>query len=474
MRRGVARRGIWCGAVVSLMLAVPAAAAATTFTVGGFGDAVGTCSGTVCTSLRAAVDAVNANPGSTISLNAGTYTLGNGAPVGTGELLIDATGSGGAVGATITGVGPGQTVIRQTDGKQRVLDFNNGGPYELENLEVTGGDLTGPAGGVVQGGGVYANATVRLDHVLITGNTVAGGAGASTGSGSGSLGGSGEGGGFFDTSGNSTASATVAHSTISGNFATGGVGGSGTTQGGEGGNGVGGGVMVDGYSILDSTLSGNHATGGAGGADTASGPAGQGGVGVGGGSGGINNSSQLLLNDTVTGNTAAGGLGPGQAGAGNGGGIGFDNPGHQLFDSDTITGNTASGGAGSAAGNVLLSGTQGLTMADTVIAGGIAPALNNCAISGQFVDNGHNLGDDATNQCGLTAAKHDLLDTAPGLGSLEDNGGPAETELPSAGSALIGAGGACTDPTSEAIPGAARATSAPSRPRPRRQRASQT
>jgi hypothetical protein len=242
------RREICCVVATSAILAVPSVAAATTFTISGFADSVGTCSGTVCTSLRAAVEAVNANSGSTISLNAGTYTLGTGIgdPVGSGELLIDVSAVIGSdtPAATITGAGPGQTVIEQTDGEHRVLDFENGGPYVLKNVTITGGDLTGPAGGNVLGGGVYSNAAVRLDHVLITGNKVTGGAGPSSGSGGGGLAGSALGGGFYDTSGNGTTTATIADSTISGNFATGGSGGSGTSEGGEGGNGIGGGLVV--------------------------------------------------------------------------------------------------------------------------------------------------------------------------------------------------------------------------------------
>ena len=71
------RRAVVALAATLLVMLVGAAqaSAASTYTVSGFTDVGGSCTGTVCPSLRAAVTAAHANPGSTISLGAGTYTL---------------------------------------------------------------------------------------------------------------------------------------------------------------------------------------------------------------------------------------------------------------------------------------------------------------------------------------------------------------------------------------------------------------
>ena len=72
--------------ICMLVLAASASAAsAATFTVSGFGDPSGaTCSGTSCSSLRAAVAAADTvqNAGSTIDLGTGTYSLGGAGSAG--------------------------------------------------------------------------------------------------------------------------------------------------------------------------------------------------------------------------------------------------------------------------------------------------------------------------------------------------------------------------------------------------------
>lgn len=73
--RTIARpRGVAAAtAMVCLYIAAPALGV-TTFTVTATGDAPGaTCAGTVCQSLRAAVTAADASPGSTVQLGAVVY-----------------------------------------------------------------------------------------------------------------------------------------------------------------------------------------------------------------------------------------------------------------------------------------------------------------------------------------------------------------------------------------------------------------
>ena len=96
--------------ICMLVLAASASAAsAATFTVSGFGDPSGaTCSGTSCSSLRAAIAAADTvqNAGSTIVLGAGTYSLGGAGSAG-GPLSI-------SLDTTITGAGESATTIQQT------------------------------------------------------------------------------------------------------------------------------------------------------------------------------------------------------------------------------------------------------------------------------------------------------------------------------------------------------------------------
>src|SRR5215469_11906409 len=143
-----------------LLGATQASAAPTTYTVSGFSDAGGSCTGTVCPSLRDAISAADANPGSTISLGAGTYTLSF------GEIAINATGGSGDA-LTIVGAGETATKIQQT-GPYRVLDFQGGGPYLLKGLEVTGGNYNpgGTSGFEGYAGGINDSGdNLSLDHV---------------------------------------------------------------------------------------------------------------------------------------------------------------------------------------------------------------------------------------------------------------------------------------------------------------------
>lgn len=78
---------------------------------------------------------------------------------------------------------------------------------------------------------------------------------------------------------------------------------------------------------------------------------------------------------------------------------------------------------------------------NTIISGNTADKGNNdCHVSAMVIQSlGHNLADDAT--CFLTAPG-DLPRHDPQLGALADNGGPTQTQLPSAGSPVIDAGAA--------------------------------
>lgn len=197
-----------------------ALAAATTYTVSGFGDSLsGSCTpSNVCSNLRSAVAVAETHLPATVELATGTYTLTQ------GELDIDVSDGGSVTALTISGAGAGQTVIDQTTTGSRVLDFSGGGPYAVEDLEITGGNATGSSLNGAVGGGIDAGATsLELSRVLITGNSVVGRVGQNGNSSSpGGTGGEAYGGGLYDDG----TSEQIDDSTISGNTATGGLGGS--------------------------------------------------------------------------------------------------------------------------------------------------------------------------------------------------------------------------------------------------------
>ena len=455
-------RGAACCAMTVGMLFIGtagASAAGLTYTVTGFGDGAGSCTATVCTTLRAAVTEAGeaANAGSTISLGAGTYTL-------TSTLDVDAYAPISGYAMTIAGAGPTQTAIEQTGLDNNVITMNGINDYLLSGLEITGGHIVGTAGaggtssgGGALGAGVYGfTAEVDLDDVLITGNTAVGGAGEAESSGQGGAGGDAEGGGYFDESGFTN---LITDSTIAGNSITGGSGGHSVTggTGGVGGAADGGGLYVNEATIVDSAIYGNTAAAGSGGNSSAS-AGGEGGSADGGGIGGLDTGDLELVNTTVSGNTASEGaagtgVAPGEAGDSSGGGIGIELDLTLSLFNDTVTGNSVLGTNGYG-GNIaaIWSSAGELQESSTVIAAGVGSEDNNCelALNGTtFFDSGYNLEDDKPvgpddPQClpGGTVATN-ISGVSPKLGPLAANGGATETQLPQAGSPLIRAGGAC-------------------------------
>jgi hypothetical protein len=382
-------------------VAIGDGAAPATYTVPGFGDAPGgMCDAqNACTTLRAAVTAADANPGSTIRLGTGTYAIGNAqdAP-GTGQLLITAPMS-------IIGTGPGGssgTTVAQTDHLSRVIEVSGpiSGTVSLSGLEVTGGDPKPVPGPDALGGGILTNAALSLDDVLVSGNQA--------------------------------------------RAADGGAGGS----GGDGGTGAGGGIYDDGalLTITNSTVNNNEASGGAGGAGGAAGNAEGGGIAA----GTMPSTGLSVTNSTITANTVtAGSTGAGgTAGSDYGGGV-FSASGTITMVSDTLAGNTAAGPAGT--GGNLWAG-QAVTLRDVLIAGGVATGASglhsNCALSGTLTDFGGNLEDSgSTPQCGLDASAHADKLVAPGAAGLQSLSGTAGSAPPTialaAGSPAIDAGGTC-------------------------------
>jgi hypothetical protein len=173
----------------------------------------------------------------------------------------------------------------------------------------------------------------------------------------------------------------------------------------------GGGVYNSGALVIrDSTLNGNSVVDGtcAGGGAIRSETAG---------------SSLIIVNSTITGNTAA---------DCSGGGVSF-NDGTALVVSSTIDANTA----GLSGGNVYKgSAAAALTLRNTIISAGVVtgggtptnPDLHG-AVGGGLTSLGYNLVQTPGDSTGYVAS--DLVSgTNPGLSTLANNGGPTETQLP--------------------------------------------
>ena len=130
-------------------------------------------------SLRGAVAFANLNPGTTISVPAGTYQLNiaGGLPEGfSGNNSIgdlDVRGNN----TTITGAGAATTIIQQTQPNDRVLEINPdllaNFNFAISGVTISGGKETTAVGG----GGIVAGAidnTVSVTNCIITGNSATG------------------------------------------------------------------------------------------------------------------------------------------------------------------------------------------------------------------------------------------------------------------------------------------------------------
>ena len=205
-------------------------------------------------SLRGAVAFANLNPGTTINVPAGTYSLN--IPGGLAEGFsgddsigdLDVTGNNTA----IVGAGAGTTIIQQTQPNDRVIEVNPflaaNFTFSISDVTISGGkETTGVGGGGVIAGSV-GNST-SVSNCVISGNSATG---------VGTFGG----GGLLLTGG----SLTVTGTTFSSNSTSSSGGGLGYTAGDPNGITPSTGTLT----ISGSTFSGNTANsiaGGGGGAD---------------------------------------------------------------------------------------------------------------------------------------------------------------------------------------------------------------
>ncbi len=308
-------------------------------------------------SLRAAVTAANANPGSAIVFNSslhGTITLTS------GELLL-------ASNVTIAGPGASRLAISAANYASRVFQIAAGQNVVLSGLTVTKGSAPDTGGGILNDGSNLTLSGINLtSNIVFEGTTTAargGGLYSLAGNltisnsqivGNQSLGvasplffGAAYGGGAYVYSGK----LVISNSTIQANTAHGG-------NNSSDGFAAGGGILTAApMSLLNSTISNNVASGGQGTTDS---------VGLGGGLD-ITAGPNSIVNSTFTGNLAVGGNGGTGVGVGEAEGGAINNYGATSISYSTFTSNLAVGGSG---------GNSGLGNADPFVdyafGGGIA------------------------------------------------------------------------------------------------------
>jgi hypothetical protein len=309
-------------------------------------------------SLRADIITANGNNASDfILLQQGKYSLT--VPNDAGNLQENASAKGDLditeanKTLTIEGQGAGVTIIDAAGLNDRVFHILTNARVILRNLTVSGGlaleqGTTGQQNGAARGGGIFnSNGDLTLENVIVENNEARGRPDTAS---------NGEGGGVH-----STGPLVIISSVIRNNKADGatGLAGSFSTAVGAfiavpGGQGLAGGLLVTSNStavVRNTTISGNSSTGGTGGLGGTGdasfmggvgGPGGTGGAGRGGGIGVRNNSNLTLINSTISSNTVTGGVGgvggPGlnTAAQGNGGNGGNGEGGGISVDASTL------------------------------------------------------------------------------------------------------------------------------------------
>ena len=403
-------------------------------------------------SLRQAV--IDAAPGETIVLPAGTYSLTS------GPLKVDKS-------LALSGHGPGDTTIRsgapfrviETKGK---VDLTISGVTIRDGMVLSGvaqgagihadeGSLalreaavidnvassagTGPGGmgGISQGGGIYAGGRLTLTDTTVADNEALAQGNAEK------LGGIAQGGGIFAKGEEIDAGVmTISGATIRANSVD--------ASGGDGpgtapaGIAQGGGIYAEQAksassptSIVASTISENavEATGG---------PGGSNGIVNGGGVFDASNSGSVsFLNVTVAANVARAAEPAGGIVRGGGLYLSALPPGTVAIRSATIVGNSTETPSSSAlGGNVYGAGDPALrTIASSIVADGLgAAATENCSEQA-LTSLGFNL--ESSDQCAFHAGG-DQVNRGPQLGPLQSNGGPTPTMAPAPGSPAVDQG----------------------------------
>ncbi len=259
-----------------------------------------------------------------------------------GELLVD---------KDLAIIGPSTGVLAISGGgASRVFNINSNVTALISSLTVTNGCAPGNGGGICNAG------TLRLDNLILSGNTTVNGTnGASTGF-YGQPGGAGGSGGGLWNGGTCFANGCSFRGNSTAAGGSGGLGKYGAGSGGAGGSG--GGIFNAGtMALTNGTVSNNSCGGGGngGGSDFASGSGGSGGCG-----GGIySENSFVLIGSAVISNRTGRGSYGGPAGDGSHGGGGYGGDGGGIFAAGllVLTNCTV---AGNSCGNGGLAGSGGI------------------------------------------------------------------------------------------------------------------
>jgi hypothetical protein len=348
-------------------------------------------------SLRSAINFANGSTGDdTINFDP-ALTSGGPATITLASALPD-------ILSNITINGPGANLMT-VSGNHASRVFNiSSGTVKLDSLTIANGKVSGDPG-INFGGGIANSGTLTLSNSTLSNNSASGGDGITN-----------AGGGIINFG-----TLTITGSTLSGNSASG--GGS-----NFGSNNFGGGIAnVGSLTITGSTLSGNSLSG-------VIGP-----NGGGGGGGGIANfnGSLIIINSTLSNNSASGGN------SNIGGGIFIINGSSTIINS-TLSGNSVSGGINDGGG---IYNNGNVKTRNTIIAGntsGIGPD-----VFGMFTSQGHNLIGKSDDSSGfINGMNNDQVGTIampldPMLGSLQNNGGPTQTMALQMNSPAINAGDDC-------------------------------
>ena len=374
-----------------------------------------------------------------------------------------------AVTTPVTILGPGASVLALSGNHSNRIFHVLFGPAQISGLTIRDGLTVGTAGVPGQpgsdglGGGIFNQDTLTLSNCVVRSNSVVGGLGGNNTSLSAGNGGQGFGGGIYSGGG----LLLLQRCSFEGNTSTGGQGGNTTSGGNAGyaGNGFGGAIATVGGSnqIIACSLMNSLAKGGTGGTASSGGAGGLGGQGHGGGL--YLDGEAIILNSTVSSNSATAGTGP--AGNGNGVGGGIYNISDLALTNCTIANNIATGSTLDSGGGIHNDGTlvifdstvagnqadyggglEGfLTLGDSIVATNTANTFGSDG-SGSVASSDYNL---IQNTSGLTISgttTHNITGQNPLLGPLQNNGGLTFTMALLSGSPAIDKGrnfGSTTD-----------------------------
>jgi hypothetical protein len=180
-------RAVLTVGLAALVLAAPARAETYTVT-NGSSDAAGSCAGTTCTTLRAALTAAGlTRPADTINVAAGTIALGSELAIATDvtingksarESTLDGRDAvrGVRVASGVTVTLAHYTIRRGSAGSGDGGGILNNGALTLENVRVTA-SRAARGGGIANAFSGIAGASVVIQHSLIDGNTATGSGG---------------------------------------------------------------------------------------------------------------------------------------------------------------------------------------------------------------------------------------------------------------------------------------------------------